>query len=127
MFAASVHLFRFQFFQFGIWSFKSFGMSDESRNVLVVTFEDSAEPAEPVKVGVGMMCVGMCMCVHLCTCVLLCVFCVIGAAPGPAPLRRILAKARIGGHIFLWLPQCGWYYKGMCVCVHVCVCVCMWV
>ena len=27
-------------------SFKSFGMSDESRNVLVVTFEDSAEPVK---------------------------------------------------------------------------------
>ena len=46
-------------------------MSNESRNVLVVTFEDSAEP---VKVGVGMMCVGVCICVHVCTCVLLCVF-----------------------------------------------------
>ena len=42
--------------------------------MLVVTFEDSAEPAEPVTVGVGMMCVGMCMCVHVCTCVLLSVF-----------------------------------------------------
>ena len=39
--------------------FKSFGMSDESRNVLVVTFEDSAEP---VKVCA---CVCACMCVHV--------------------------------------------------------------
>ena len=35
-------------------SFKSFGMSDESRNVLVVTFEDSAEPVK------------VCVCVHVC-------------------------------------------------------------
>ena len=37
-------------------------MSDESRNVLVVTFEDSAGP---VKVCV---CVFVCTCVHVCAC-----------------------------------------------------------
>ena len=42
-------------------SFKSFGMSDESRSVLVVTFEDSTEPVK------------VCMCVHECVCACACV------------------------------------------------------
>ena len=49
-------------------------MSDESRNVLVVTFEDYAEPVE-VSVGacVCVVCVWcvwcVCVCVHVCVCV----------------------------------------------------------
>ena len=39
-------------------------MSDESRNVLVVTFEDSAEPVK--------VCACPCMCVHACACVCAC-------------------------------------------------------
>ena len=55
-------------------------MSDESRNVLVVTFEDYAEPVE-VSVGarvcvVCVVCVRLCACVCLCACIYACARCV---------------------------------------------------
>ena len=40
---------------------EEFGMSDESRNVLVVTFEDSTEPVK--------VCVCVCVCVMCVVCV----------------------------------------------------------
>ena len=66
-------------------SFKSFGVSDESRNVLVVTFEDSAEP---VKVWVGgwvyVVCgvrVCFCLCFYVCVHVCVCMYVVCVRAP----------------------------------------------
>ena len=57
-------------------------MSDESRNVLVVTFDDSAEPVK-VCVCVCVLCgvCSVCVCVRLhvcgvCVCVHVCVVCV---------------------------------------------------
>ena len=64
-------------------SFKSFGMSDESRNVLVVPFEDSAEP---VKVCVcARVLFVVCVCFHLCLCVCVCVCVLCTPAPFPSP------------------------------------------
>ena len=50
-------------------------MSDESRNVLVVTSEDSTEP---VKVYVCASACVWCVCVCVCVCVCLCVVCACG-------------------------------------------------
>ena len=68
-----------------------FGMSDESRNVLVVTFEDSTEPVKVyvcASACVWCVCVCVCVvcvCVRVCKCVCVCVFirafkcvCVVG-------------------------------------------------
>ena len=63
-------------------------MSDESRNVLVVTFEDSAEIVK-VSVGVCVWCVrvwcvrvfGVCVCMCVHTCIHVCL-CVVGVGVG---------------------------------------------
>ena len=50
-------------------SFKSFGMSDESRNVLVVTFEHAAEPVKECVCVLFLVCVCFCLCLYVCVCV----------------------------------------------------------
>ena len=58
-------------------SFKSLGMSNESRNVLVVTFEDSAEPVKVCVCGwVYVVCVCFCLCFYVCVRVCVCMLCV---------------------------------------------------
>ena len=77
-------------------SFKSLGMSNESRSVLVVTFEDSAEP---VKVCVGGwvyvvcgVCVCFCLCFYVCVhvCVYVCCVCAHSYCVHTFPLSLLL-------------------------------------
>ena len=93
-------------------------MSDESRNVLVVTFEDSAEP---VKVCV---CVYMCVCVCVCVCMCVCV-CVCVCA------RVVCLRVRICVCICMCVCMCCvcvcvCMCVNACVCVCACMCACMW-
>ena len=81
-------------------SFKRFGMSDESRNVLVVTFEDAVEPVK--------VCVCMCACVCVCVCV-----CV--------RVHECVCHVCACVHASVCLYMCGVGVCG-CECVHVCVC-----
>ena len=88
-------------------SFRSFGMSDESRNVLVVTFEDSAEPVK------------VCVCVRACV-----------RAYMSAYMRAHMCVCMCGEPLLLPC-LCVHACIRACVCVHACVCVvwcgCRWV
>ena len=87
-------------------SFKSFGMSDESRNVLVVTFEDSANP---VKVCT---CVHACVCVCVCTCVCACACVCVCWSLDTGHIRYLLADPVGGTHRLISDPT-----KSHCFCL----------
>ena len=109
-------------------------MSDESRSVLVVTFEDSAEP---VKVCVC-VCVRVCVCVHVCE-TLLWSFLYVGGSEGTwlitsfPQIQFLPVKEVFEGEVqpLDQLPHCH-IVDGtvkvcmctlcMCVCVHVRMC-----
>ena len=59
-------------------------MSDESRNVLVVTFEDSANPVKVCTCVHACVCVCVCTCVCACACACVCVL-VTGHWTHPLP------------------------------------------